>query len=196
MQYTAQIEVLATLSEKAFTLDELVFATRKLFEKEGMPGLIRLWLELVDEAICLRLVTGAKGWRPPNCCQRPSYELHSREHRKRLRTSAGNVELSWRRLRCVRCRKSRIPLREFMALDRWQSKSGELEKMVTEVVSEQSYRRSVTHLDGIGMIPVLRHVPPIHAAYVLTPTEDLSNETLKGVDRRHARLSRAAPHAR
>jgi hypothetical protein len=47
-----------------------------------------------------------------------------------------------------------IPLREFLGLARYQSKTSELEKVVTEVVSEQSYRRTTRHLDIIGMIPV------------------------------------------
>jgi len=113
MQYTTQIEVLATLGEQGFTLDELVYCTRELFEREGMAGLIGLWLELVDEVLFIRLVQGAKGWRPPACCEEPSYELHSREHRKRLRTSAGDVSVRWRRLRCKHCGRSLIPLRSF-----------------------------------------------------------------------------------
>jgi hypothetical protein len=47
-----------------------------------------------------------------------------------------------------------IPLREFLGLERYQSKTSELEKIVTEVVSEQSYRRSSSHLESIGSIPV------------------------------------------
>jgi hypothetical protein len=171
MQYTTQIEVLATLGEQGFTLDELVHCTRDLFEREGMAGLIGLLLELVDEVLFMRLAEGTKGWRPPACCKEPSYELHSREHRKRLRTSAGNVAVRWRRLRCRHCRQSVVPLRSFLGLERWQSKSGELERMVTEVVSEQSYRRSVAHLDGIGMIPVPKS--SAHRWVVHSPCDEL-----------------------
>ena len=46
------------------------------------------------------------------------------------------------------------PLRDFLGLEHHQSKSLELEKMVTEIVSEQSYRRSSSHLSLIGNIPV------------------------------------------
>jgi hypothetical protein len=47
-----------------------------------------------------------------------------------------------------------IPLREFLHLDRYQSKTAELERTVAEVVSEQSYRRVSRHLRLIGEIPV------------------------------------------
>jgi hypothetical protein len=47
-----------------------------------------------------------------------------------------------------------VPLREFLGVDRYQSKTLELEKLVTEIVSEQSYRRSSSHLEIIGGIPV------------------------------------------
>ena len=45
-------------------------------------------------------------------------------------------------------------MRDFLGLDRYQSKTLELEKMVAEIVSEQSYRRSSSHLGSIGNIPV------------------------------------------
>jgi len=174
MQYTTQIEVLATLGEEGFTLDELVYSTRELFEREGMAGLIGLLLELVDEVLCVRLAQGGKGWHPPACCEERSYELHSREHRKRLRTTAGDVSVRWRRLRCKQCGGSLIPLRSFLSLERWQSKTGELERMVTEVVSEQSYRRSVAHLDGIGMIPLPKS--SAHRWVVQSPCDELKIE--------------------
>jgi len=54
MQHTLQLEVLPSLSEDGFSLDELVLQTRKLFEIQGMAGLIGLILRLVDELICRR----------------------------------------------------------------------------------------------------------------------------------------------
>jgi hypothetical protein len=44
----------------------------------------------------------------------------------------------------------------FLGLDRYQRKTSELEKMVAEVMSEQSYRRGSDHLERIGEIPVPR----------------------------------------
>jgi hypothetical protein len=45
-------------------------------------------------------------------------------------------------------------MRHWLRLDRWQSKTGELERIVVETVTEQSYRRSTNHLEMIGVIPV------------------------------------------
>jgi hypothetical protein len=55
---------------------------------------------------------------------------------------------------CARCGRMLIPLREFLGLEAYQSKTAELERIVAEVVSEQSYRRSSRHLNLIGEIPV------------------------------------------
>jgi len=39
MQNIITLEVLSAVSENGFSLDELVFQTRELFDKEGSPGL-------------------------------------------------------------------------------------------------------------------------------------------------------------
>ena len=51
MQSIITLEVLTAVSENGFSLDELVISTRKLFEQEGMPGLIGLLLRLLDENV-------------------------------------------------------------------------------------------------------------------------------------------------
>ena len=153
MQNIIALEVLAAVSENGFSLDELVISTRKLFEQKGMPGLIGLILRLLDENISLRLRQNNSGWKPPSCCAQPDYEFQDQQE-KSFRTSAGKVKIRWRRLRCRRCGKSTVPLREFLGLEDYQSKTAELEKTVVEVVSEQSYRRSSSHLETIGNIPV------------------------------------------
>lgn len=153
MQNIIALEVLTSVSESGFSLDELVIATRQLFEHEGMPGLIGLILRLLDENLSLQLRQKASGWKPTSCCVEPDYEFQDRPER-RFRTSAGQVQIRWRRLRCRTCGQSTIPLRELLGLQAYQSKTAELEKTVMEVVSEQSYRRSSQHLETIGHIPV------------------------------------------
>jgi hypothetical protein len=154
MQESIALEVVAAVSEKGFSLDELVFRTREVFEREGLAGFVSLVLQLVDEKLCLDLSQGKTQWNAPACCEDPRYRLHGRSDR-RFRTTVGVVRLRWRRLRC-QCGKLLVPLRTFLSLDRWQSKTSELEKLVAEVVSEQSYRRTSSHLDLIGDIPVPR----------------------------------------
>lgn len=147
------MDILSATSENGFSLDELVYKTRDLFETKGMAGFVGLILEIVDE----HLSTGiARKTIAPNfntCCLNPHYELHSRTNR-RFRTSAGEVSIKWRRLRCCHCGKTAIPLRSFLGLEAYQSKTAELEKLISEIVSEQSYRRSSSHLKSIGAIPV------------------------------------------
>ncbi len=162
MQSIISLEVLTAVAENGFSLDELVITARKVFEQEGMPGLIGIILRLVDENISLRLCQGKSPWQPTGCCEQSSYEYQDRQER-RFRTSAGTVKIRWRRLRCLNCGKSLVPLREFLGLDVYQSKTAELEKTIIEVVSEQSYRRSSNHLATIGNIPVSLGVTKIQA---------------------------------
>ena len=153
MQNIITLEVLSATSEKSFSLDELVFRTKKLFETEGLAGFVGLILGLTDERICTNMVQGEIKHSERACCLNPKYEYHGRSNRQ-FRTSVGQVMIRWRRLKCTSCGKTLIPLREFLGLELYQSKTSELEKIVTELVSEQSYRRSSNHLDSIGSIPV------------------------------------------
>lgn len=153
MQNIITLEIVSAVSETGFSLDELVVKTKELFEREGMPGFVGLVLDLLDELLCLRLVMGTGKWKPAPCCGHGRYE-QSRRDNKMFRTSIGTVHVAWRRLRCTKCGKSFVPMREFLGLERYQSKTAELERMVAEVVSEQSYRRTSRHLDLIGEIPV------------------------------------------
>lgn len=153
MQNIITMELLSATSEKEFSLDELVFKTKELFEKEGLAGFIGLILNLVDEKICMNMVQGTRKGINQSCCSMPRYEYHDRPDRQ-FRTSVGTVTIRWHRLKCTSCQKTVVPLREFLGLELYQSKTSELEKLVTEIVSEQSYRRSSSHLESIGSIPV------------------------------------------
>lgn len=123
-----------------------------MFEEEGMAGFINVIIELLDYVVCPPLI-GKWERLDSNCCKKAHYVVHSREC-KSLRTSIGKLTVNWTRIRCVACRKSIIPLRGYLNLEPHQRKTSELEKIVTEVVSEQSYRRSSQHLETIGSIPV------------------------------------------
>jgi hypothetical protein len=153
MQNIIAIEVLSATSEQGFSLDELVFKTKELFEKQGLAGFVGLILRLADERICMNMVHGKIEHSEQACCLTPQYEYHGQSDRQ-FRTSVGQVMIRWRRLKCTGCGKTLIPLRGFLGLDLYQSKTSELEKIVTEIVSEQTYRRSSSHLSTIGTIPV------------------------------------------
>jgi len=153
MKKSIAIELAAVLAEDGFSLDELVVKTKLLFERDGMAGFVSLLLELVDAWLCRGIINRSSGWQPKSCCEAPDYELQDRLER-RLRTSIGTVRLRWRRLRCRHCGRSCLPLREFTGLEPYQPKTAELERMVTEIVAEQNYRRLSHHLALIGEIPV------------------------------------------
>ena len=161
MQQHISFGLLVSLSNHGLSLDEFVLRLGEAFETDGFPGILSLILNVVDEALCLAADWLAKEivaecFQP--CCQDCRWELKDREERT-IRTSVGKVEMRWRRLRCVSCGKSFVPLRQWLGLEKWQSKTTELEKLVVEVVSEQSYRRSSDHLDRIGQIPVPIRIP-------------------------------------
>ena len=142
MQDIITLKVLSAVSENGFSLDELVFQTRELFNKEGLSGFVGLILRLTDERVCMQMVQGKSVHGQPACCSELRYEYQGSLSRQ-FRTSVGTVMIQWRRLRCCNCGHTNIPLRDFLGLDRYQSKTSELEKMVTEIVSEQSYQAQI-----------------------------------------------------
>ena len=67
MQDIITIKVLSALSENGFSLDELVFQTRELFEKKGLAGFVGLILRLTDEMVCRKMVQGKSIHDQPGC---------------------------------------------------------------------------------------------------------------------------------
>lgn len=155
MQTNIQMSLLAATSESGFSLDEFILTLHTIMEEEGLAGIASLVLSAIEERLCLDLCRGATdSWRPAEaCCDSPCYELAQRRGRQ-IRTRIGTLNLSWRTLRCRSCRKTFLPLRQFLGMERYQRKTNELEQLVVEIVSEQSYRRSTSHLDKIGSIPI------------------------------------------
>jgi hypothetical protein len=139
------------VSERWFSIDELVVKIKEVFAAQGLPGLAGLILGLVDAEVCMRWL---RGEHPPGCCcEAPRFVLYRRRAR-RFRSAVGTIRIQWQRLRCTRCNRSVVPLRHALGIAKWQSKTGELERVVAEVVSDQSYRRSSSHLNTIGAVPV------------------------------------------
>ena len=58
------MKLVGCLSEKEFSLDELVVKVKELFTTEGMAGVVGLLLSLFDEHLCAGLVRGKAVWRP------------------------------------------------------------------------------------------------------------------------------------
>lgn len=153
MNQKFNLSVLSSLPLKeGFSLDELVIEVRRMFETEGMSGLVNVIVQLLDLIIHPSLLGGWEK-RDGNCCDKAHYVIHQKES-KGIRTSIGNLTILWTRIRCVACGRSFIPLRGYLNMEPHQRKTSELERIVAEVVSEQSYRRSSQHLETIGGVPV------------------------------------------
>ncbi len=151
MKQKFNLKLSAELPDTGFSLDELVIETKKMFETEGMVGFLKPLLILLDYLIYPQLLGANKN---KGCCCKYCHYVISQKEVKRVMTSCGELSFPWTRLRCKSCGKSAIPLRDFLGLESYQTKTSELEKIVTEVVSEQSYRRTSQHLETVGNIPV------------------------------------------
>ena len=155
MQYTLALKVSNSISDQGCSLDELVSKVRDLFASEGLPGFVVLLLRLIDESVSVGINRQDSRSMPHlrPCCDDPCLEskgLRSRE----IRTSIGLLDFGCRHLRCVNCRKTQVPLVNFLKLDRYQKKTVELEQIVSEVITDQSYRRTSQHLKIIGNIEI------------------------------------------
>jgi hypothetical protein len=145
------LNLLVKLPEDGFSLDELVIESKRLFETEGIVGFLRVLLSLYDQLIYLPWL--GKCDKNVGCCKSPHFVVSQTEE-KSVATGVGHLRLCWTRLKCTACGKSVIPLRSYLGLEPYQRKTSELERIITEVVSEQSYRRTSQHLQTIGNIPV------------------------------------------
>src|SRR5262245_10513066 len=119
------LELSAAISEQQFSLDELAIKVRQLFAQQGMAQVLSLLLGLFDELLSILHTKGQLSSPRLCCCGQCRYELHDRQERT-LRTSVGELNFQWRRLRCRHCRRSWCPLRQFLGLEAWQRKSNEL----------------------------------------------------------------------
>ena len=61
------------------------------------------------------------------------------------------------RVRCSKCGKTFASLAKLIGLERYQTKSNELEKLVVEAASGTNYRRAVKDLERDGKLPVSFH---------------------------------------
>ena len=142
MNYKFSLRCISSLPlEDGFSLDELVIETKRMFETEGMAGLVGLIAELLDWIVYQSLLGKWDQSDPGRCCAQAHYAVHSRTQ-KSIRSSVGSLKCKWTRIRCQGCGKSFVPLRGYLNVDQHRRKTSELEKVVAEVVSEQSYRRS------------------------------------------------------
>ncbi|MCM0606636.1 MAG: hypothetical protein KA715_11145 [Xanthomonadaceae bacterium] len=121
-----------------FSLDELVRAVSEVTKTGGIPGIVSLILQAVDESICKQWVEGLT--EEKFCCKEP----------RRIHSSAGVLRFSWTRLKCKICKHSFIPLKQFFNIKPYSGHTLEFEQIGCETVSHQSYRRAAHHIKQVG----------------------------------------------
>ena len=154
MQGKCNLDLLFCLGENGFSLDELVFKLGELFEKKAFSELLEIILKLTQEVLVNRILS--KKDCPFSCCGESNFKLNG-GYNRRIRTSLGEVNLYWRRISCKSCNREIVILKDFLKIKHYQTKTGELEKIVVDAVSETSYRRAVKSIGEHKLIPLSHH---------------------------------------
>lgn len=146
MQHTVNASLFVCLSEKGFSLDELVWRLRELFECKAHGEILRTILLLVEETLKLKVMRKAEV--PVTCdCGHADFVLNGRQNSRRIRTSLGDVGLpALVRVKCGRCGRTHTLLLKFLGVERHQSKTAELERKAIEAAVADSYRRAAGRL--------------------------------------------------
>ena len=152
MQESIALQFLVATAEAGFSLDEFILELKQFALREGLPGIAAFFLRLVDELLLVRRLQAPQAARCPHCGGQHLVVKHLEP--RQLTTSIGEVRFAWRRVYCAACKKTHVPLRDFLQLSRWQSKTGELARAAIETFSEQTYRRGANHFTTIGVNPV------------------------------------------
>lgn len=172
MKYTIALQVANSISDHGCSLDELVARIKDVFTEEGLPGFVVLLLKLIDEDIRVGIARGqeqAVNHLLP-CCDQP--ELESKGLRRRtIRSSLGVLDFRCRQQRCKNCRKTQMPLYRFLKLAPHQTKTVELEEIVSNIIVDQSYRRTSHHLMVAGSIGVPKST--VHDWIKSTPCDQI-----------------------
>lgn len=151
MQHHITSSLLVCLSENGFSLDELVIRLKALFEEKAYGEILRQILMLVEELLKVRVMQGQE---TPVACECGCARLVLNGGQARVfRTSLGDVTLDrTARVKCAGCGKTFALLLRFLGIDKHQSKTHELEKLVLEAVAGDTYRRankSVRKMTGV-----------------------------------------------
>ena len=141
MHYNITTSLIVSLSENGFGLDELIYRMEELANKKAFPQLLKTIVLLVDEN--LRLKVMLKQPLPEKCgctCEHSDLILDGGMPRK-IRTRLGLVELPRiTRVKCKHCGKTFVPLALMCGLEKYQTMSNELAKLVLEQCAQESYR--------------------------------------------------------
>ena len=141
MQYNITTSLIVSLSENGFGLDELIYRMEDVANKKAFPQLLKTIILLVDENLKLKVML--KQPLPTKCscaCECPNLILDGGMPRK-IRTRLGIIDLPRiTRVKCKHCAKTFTPLTLMCGLEKNQTMSNELAKLVLEQCAQESYR--------------------------------------------------------
>ena len=132
------LNITACLSGLEFSFDELILETAELFEREGIPGFLKVLIAFTNDMVVEKWKSGGG----TDCCSSPCL-IRNGKRNKNIYTSLGNIDFEWTILRCKNCNKIHHPLKEFFDLGKYQKLTNEFEKLCMETVYSESFRRSV-----------------------------------------------------
>jgi len=152
MQEKLTLDLSFCLDEKGFSLDEFITVLRDTFEAEnGLPKIVTLILQLYQESLLYHI--SKKTNQSITCCGQSNFVLNG-SYDRRIRTTLGEINLSYHRIKCKECNKDIVPLKEHLSIDKYQTKTNELEEVIINAVSETTYRRAVNTVSEHGLINI------------------------------------------
>lgn len=141
MQHNVTCSLGVCLSEKGFSLDELVLRLNDLFENKAYSEILRHILLLTEELLRLPIMLNSES-RIKCACGCGILVLNGHQSRQ-ISTRLGKIKFDrLTRVKCSDCGKTFTLLLRFLCIDAYQSKTDELEKLVLEQVAGDSYRRA------------------------------------------------------
>lgn len=96
-----------------------------------------------------------------------------------LRGEYGSIKFRPAIIRCSRCGKRITPILSALELDRYQSMTDRVLRMVAESVAETSYRRGSSQLDTLARVPICKSTAHRWAASVLLPVRVVQLRSLE-----------------
>ena len=148
MQFNITSSLGVVLSEKGFSLDELIVRLHDLYEQKSFPGLVATILGFFDD--WLRVLVLKKAHLPFSCACGGDEVVLCGSYKRTFRTPLGTVTLpSIMRVKCPFCGRRFVPLLEMIGFDKYQTKTAGAEKAVVEQCVKESYRRATKTLGSL-----------------------------------------------
>lgn len=161
------LNISSCLSGKPFTLDELIMETKLLFDREGIPGFLRLLLSFIDNIV----LEDSRVNPMKNCCSSPKLNKNGKRSKK-IYSTIGNLNFEWTTMRCTHCNHLHHPLKDFLGLEKYQKITNEFERICIETVAKESFRRSTDTIKT--HTPTDFNFRTLHRWFIVTDSSEIS----------------------